>query len=151
MDRISHLSHAYINLIEVGVRIGVIIIKEGTKAGSGPTMYMEVIQDIFLIIELVMGTIHEVIKGMEETIITKEAIMEIKIIIGIGVDCMKGRLKTEEIVEAQVIVYRGQVPELVQTEIGLDFLNVGNTIISQENVHLGKQVGKQSKYNKCLT
>ena len=37
----------------------------------------------------------------------------------------------------------------VQIEIGLDASSVGNTITSQGNVQLGKQVGKQNKYSKC--
>ena len=99
MDRISHLSHEYINPIEAEVRIEVIIIKEGTKAGLGPIMHTEAVQDIFLTIEVVMKAICEVIKGMEETIIIEEAVIEIKIMIGIGVGHIKGRLETEEAVE----------------------------------------------------
>ena len=42
----------------------------------------------------------------------------------------------------QVIVDQDQVQEQVQIEIELDDSNVGNMIISQGNVWLGKQVGK---------
>ena len=47
-----------------------------------------------------MKAICKVIKVMEETIIIEEAVIEIKIMIGIGVGHMKGRLETEEAVES---------------------------------------------------
>ena len=99
-DRISHLNHECTSPIEVEVRIEIIIISEGTKAGLGPIMHTEAIQDITLMIKVVMEIICKVIKGMEETIIIEEAVIEIKIMIGMGVGCMKGRLETKEAVEA---------------------------------------------------
>ena len=62
--------------------------------------------------------------------------------IEIGVGHMKDRIEMGGTVEAQLIVDWDQVQEQVQIEIGLDVLNVGNMIISQGNVWLGKQVGK---------
>ena len=55
-------------------------------------------QDIILIIEVVIGTICEAIKGMEDIIImmiiTEWVVIEIKVTIEIGVGCMKDRIET---------------------------------------------------------
>ena len=45
-DRVNHLSHEYINLIEAEVRIEVI-----TKVDLGPIMHIEVVQDTTKILE----------------------------------------------------------------------------------------------------
>ena len=74
-------------------------------------MLIKVIQDIIKtlevewgigkIIEVIMITIQEVIKGTGETIITiiEEVIIGIEVMIGIGVDHMKGRVEIGEIIE----------------------------------------------------
>ena len=92
-DRVSNLNHECINLKEVEFRI---------EVGSGQIMLIKVIQDIMKasevewgivqIIEVVMVTIQEVIKGMGEIIITiiEEVIIGIEVMIGI--DHMKGRV-----------------------------------------------------------
>ena len=49
-DKASHSNCKSINPMEVEVRIGVIMIKEDTKAGLDPTMCTEVIQEIIKII-----------------------------------------------------------------------------------------------------
>ena len=127
-DRVSHSNHKSINPIEVEVRIDVITIKEDIKAGLGPTMCTEVIQDIIKIIEAVQDIIlimevvidikHEVIKGMGEIIIiTEEVVIEVKVMIGIGVGHMKDRKETEETIEMLVIVGTDQVQGQVQIEI----------------------------------
>ena len=114
-DRVNHSNCKSINPIEVEVRTDVITIKEDTKAGLGPTMCTEVIQniikiidagqDIILIIEVVMDIICEVIKDMGEIIIiTEEVVIEVKVIIGIGVVHTKDRIDTEETIEVLVIV-----------------------------------------------
>ena len=105
---------------------------------------IEVGQDMILVIEVVMGIIQEVIPSMEGIIIViiEEVFIKIKIMTEIGVGHMKDKMETEEIAEVQVIVDQDQVQEEVQIEIGLDVLNVGNTIILQRNVQLGKQVWK---------
>ena len=110
---------------------------------QGIIKIIEVGQDMILVIEVVMGIIQDIIKGMDGIIIviTEEVVLEIKITIEIGVGYMKDRIEMEETVEAQVIVGQDQVQDQAQIEIGLDDLNVGN-IISQGNVILGKQVGK---------
>ena len=102
-DRVSNLNCKCINLKEVEVRI---------EVGSGQIMLIEVIQDIIKtleveggivqIIEVVMVTIREVIKGMGEIIIItmiEEVIIGIKVMIGIGVDHMKGRVEIGEVIE----------------------------------------------------
>ena len=78
-DKVSHSNHNFTNPIEVEDRIDVITIREDTKAGLGQTMCTEDIQDIIkiieagqdiiLIIEVIIGTICEVIKGMGDIII----------------------------------------------------------------------------------
>ena len=155
-DKIGHSNHTSINTIEVEVRIGIITIREDIKAGLGPTMCTEVIQeitkiieaeeDIITIIEVVMDIICKVIKGMKDittiTIITEEVVIEVKVMIGIGVGHIKDKIETEKTVEVLVIVGQDQIQGQVQIEIGSDVSNVGNMITSQGNVHLGKEVGK---------
>ena len=102
-DRVSNLNHECINLKEVEVR---------KEVGSGQIMLIEVVQDIIetleveqgivQIIEVVMVTIQEVIKGMGEIIIItiiEEVILGIEDMIGIGLDDMKGRVEIGEIIE----------------------------------------------------
>ena len=102
-DRVSNLNCKCINLKEAEVRI---------EVGLGQIMHIKVIQDIIKtleekwgivqIIEVVMVTIGEVINGMEERIvitIIEEAIIGIKVTIGIGVDHMKGRVDIGETIE----------------------------------------------------
>ena len=91
---------------------------------------IEVGQDIILVIEVVTVIIPEVIQGMEGTIIviTEEVVIEV------GVGHMKDQIEMEETVEAQAVVDLGPVQEQIQIEIGLDVLNVGDTIILQGNV-----------------
>ena len=103
-DRVSNLNCECINPKEVEVR---------TEVGSGQIMLIEITQDIIKtlevkwgivqIIEVVMVTIHEVIKGIAEIIIitiVEEVIIGIKVMIGIGVDHMKGRVQIGEIIES---------------------------------------------------
>ena len=124
-------------------------------------MYIEVVQDttkaleveqgIVQIIEVVVVTIWEVIKGTGEIII-EEVIIGIKVMTGIGVDHLKGRVEMgKNNREMWVTVGSIQVLEQAQIEIELDILNVRNTTTLQENVQLDKWVGRQNKYNKCLT
>ena len=91
-----------------------------------------------------MGIIQEIIQGMEGIIIViiEEVVIEIKITIEIGLGHMTDRIEMKETVEVQVIVEWDQVQGQVQIEIGLNVLNVGNMIILQGNVRLGKEVGK---------
>ena len=106
---------------------------------------IEVGQDMILVIEVVMGIIQEVIQGMGGIIVViiEEVVIENKITIEIGVGHKKDRTEMEEAVEVQVIVDQDQVQEQVQIEIGLDS-NVGNMIILQGNVQLGKQGGSRT-------
>ena len=105
-DRVSHSNHEFTNSIEVQDRIDVTMIREDTKAGLGQTMSTEDAQDIIKIIEagqdiilitgVVMGTICKANKGMGDIIIimiiTEGIVIEIKVMIGIGVGCMKDRI-----------------------------------------------------------
>ena len=72
-------------------------------------------QDMIPIIQVVMDIIHEVIKGMGEMtiIITKEVVIEVKVMIGI-VGHMKDRIETEETMEVLIIVGQDQVQGQVQ-------------------------------------
>ena len=60
-------------------------------------------QDMILIIEVVMGIMQEVIKGMGGSIIIiitiEGVVIEIKIMIGTGAGHMKDRVEIEETVE----------------------------------------------------
>ena len=63
---------------------------------------LEVGQGIVQIIEAIMVTIQEVIKGMGEIIITtiiEGVIIGTEVMIGIGVGHMKGRVEKGEIIE----------------------------------------------------
>ena len=89
-DNLNHLSHKYINPIEVEIRIEAII-----KVGLGITMFVEVVpcitrtlgieQEIALIIEESMGITCKVIKDIETVIIIEEMVIEVKILRGTGV------------------------------------------------------------------
>ena len=85
---LNHLSHKYINPIEVGIRIEAIIM-----VGLGMIMPIGVIlcitrilgveQDVALIIEETMGIICKVIRNIEIIItITDEMVIEVKIMTG---------------------------------------------------------------------
>ena len=82
------------------------------EVGLGQIMLIEIIQDIVetleveqgivQVIEVVKVTIQEVIRGTGEIIIItiiEEVIIGIKVMIGIGVDHMKGRVEIGEIIE----------------------------------------------------
>ena len=71
---------------------------------------IEVGQDIFLIMEVVMDIMREVIKGMgDRIIITKGETLEFKIMIEIGVGHIRDRIEIARMVEALVTVDQGQV------------------------------------------
>ena len=99
---------------------------------------------MILIIEIAMGIIQEVIKGMGgwTIAITEEEVSEVKIMIGIEVGHAKDREEIEGTAEALVIVDQGQVQEQLQIEIELDASIVGNMITLWGTVQLDKQVGK---------
>ena len=120
-DRTDHLNPECTNLIEVEVRPDLITIREDSKIGLDQRMHIdddqgmdkttEVGQDMILIIEVAMGIIQEVIKGMGDQIITitEGETLGINIMIEIGVCHMRGRTEIEGTVEALVTVDQGQV------------------------------------------
>ena len=65
---------------------------------------IEVGLDTILAIEVVMGMIQEIIRGMEGIIIMEEVIIEIKITIEIEVAHLKDRTEIEERIEMQVMI-----------------------------------------------
>ena len=87
---LNHLSHKYINPIEVEIRIEAI-----NQVGLGITMSTGVVpcitrtlgveQEIALIIEETMSITWDVIKDIETIIIIEEMVIEIKIMTGTGV------------------------------------------------------------------
>ena len=97
-------------------------------------------QGVILIIEVAMGIIQEVIKGMggEIIAITEGEMLEIKIMTGIGVGHTKDRAETEGTVEALVIVDQGKVQGQWQMETEFDVLSVGNMITFWGTVQLDK-------------
>ena len=111
---IKHLNHECINQIEVEVKIVVTI-----EAGLDLITSIEVIWDIIKILgveqhivsvtEVVMATMHDAIKGMEEITIMEEAVTEIKLITEEGVGHLKDRIEVGEMTEEGVTVDRGQV------------------------------------------
>ena len=113
-DRINLSNHEFINPTEVEVRLDAISIREDIKAGLGQTMHTDDVQDIvkiieagqdmILIIEVVMGIMQDVIKGMGGSIIIiitaiEGVVTEVKIMIGTGVGHMTDRVEIEETVE----------------------------------------------------
>ena len=136
----------YISLIEAEVRLDVMTIREDFITGFEQTMHtedeqgmdkaIEVGQDMIQIIEVVMDIIQEVIKGIGDRILitTEEETLEIKITIEIGVGHTKGRIEIEGMVEALVTVDQDEIQGQLQTEIGLDALNVENATILQGTV-----------------
>ena len=139
-DRIDNSNFECTNLIGVEVRLDVVTIREDFKIDSDQTMHteddegmdriIEVGQDMILIIEAVMGKIQEAIKSMggQTVAITEEETLEIKIMTGIGVGHVKGRVEIEGTVGTLVIVDQGQVQGQLQIETELDVSNVGNMI-----------------------
>ena len=77
-------------------------------------------------------------EGIIEMIIMKET--------EVGLDINNFLTMSQEMIE--VIVGLSQVQELVQIEIGLDAISVGNTITSPKIVQHQKYSKKQNKYNK---
>ena len=153
-DRINHLSHKFINLTEVDVRLDAISFREDIKASLGQTMHTEEIQDTIKIIEIeqdmileievVMGIIQEAIQGMEGIIIIEEVVIEIKITINIGVGHMKDRIEMGEL-EDSTSASNSRLRSGSRASTNRDrirCLNVENMIISQGNDQLGKQVRK---------
>ena len=61
-----------------------------------------------------MVTMHEVIRGMQETIVIEGMIIEINFMIEIGVDHLKDKIEVGEMTEVGVTVGGDQVLEQVQ-------------------------------------
>ena len=120
----------------------------------GDTQHMirtlEVGWDIILIAEVIMVIMHEVIWGMQETIVIEGMIIGINIMIEIGVGHLKDRIDVGEMTEVWVTVGQDQVLEQVQIEIELGVLNVGNMTILWGNVQQDKKIERQSRYNKMF-
>ena len=120
-DRTGHLNTEYTNCIEAKVKLDITMIREDSKIGLDQKMHIEddqgmektieVGQDMILIIEVVMGIIQEVIKGMGDQIITipEGETLGIKITIEIGLGHMRDRGVIEGMVEALATVDQGQV------------------------------------------
>ena len=138
----DNLNHESISPTKVEDRQDAVMNKGDFRIGLGQTtpkeedqgmnVIIEEGQDMFLIIEVIMKTIWEVIRGMKEKIITKteEEILGTKIM-KIWIRHMIGKTEaiTEGTIEALVIVSLGQVQEQVQIEIELDVSSAESTII----------------------
>ena len=122
-----------------------------TEDDHGMDKTIEVGQDMIPVIELATGIIQEVVRDMGDQIITiiEGKTLEVKIMIETGVSHTKDRTKIEGTAEILVTVGQGQVHGLLQIQIGLDALSVGNMIILLGIVQIGKQAGNQNRYNKC--
>ena len=83
-----------------------------------------------------MATMHETIKGMKDTTITKEVAIGIKLIIEAGVCHLRDKIEAGEATEVRIIVGLGQVLWQVQIEIEFDALSVENMTILHKNVQL---------------
>ena len=98
--QVDNLSHKYISLIVAEARLDVTITGEDSKIGLDQTRHTEddqgmdkttkVGQGMIIIIEVVTGTIQEVIKGMEDKIIITEGkTLGNRLMIEIGVGAYK--------------------------------------------------------------
>ena len=81
-----------------------------------------------------MATMHEAIKGMEDTTITEEVAIEIKHIIEAGTGHLRDKIEIGEMTEVRAIVGLHQVLGQVQIETELDALSVESMIILHKNV-----------------
>ena len=93
---------------------------------------------------------HEVIRGMQETIIIEGMIIKTNFMTEIGVGHLKDRIAVGDMTEVWVTVGWDQVLEPVQLDIELGVLNIGNTTISWGNVQQDRRTERQSRYNNCL-
>ena len=103
-DKVNNLNHEYTNLTEVGNRIDVDIKAElGLIMHIGDAWYMirtlEVERGIILIAEVIMVTMHEVIRGMQGTMVIEGMIIGIDFIVEIGVGHLKDRIEAGEMME----------------------------------------------------
>ena len=103
-NKANHLDHKYTNLTEVGDRIGVDIkVEVGLITHIGDAQHMirtlELGPDIILIAEVIMFIRHEVIRGMQEIIVTEGMIIGIDFMIEIGVGHLKDRIEVGEMTE----------------------------------------------------
>ena len=83
-----------------------------------------------------MATTHDVIRGIEEILITAEVVTEINLIAEDGVGHLKDRIEVGEMTEVRVTIGLGQVLEQVQIETEFDALSVESMIILHKNVQL---------------
>ena len=84
-----------------------------------------------------MATSHEVIRGIEEILITAEAVTEINLIAEDRVGHLKDRIEVGEMTEVRVTAGLGQILEQVQIETEFYDSSVESMIILHENVQLG--------------
>ena len=83
--------------------------------------------------EAAVAIVHGAIKGMEDTTIMEEVVIESNLIIEAGVGQLRDKIEIGEMKEVRVIVDLGQVPGQVQIEIKLDALSVESMIILHQN------------------
>ena len=150
-DKIDSSNHRFLKVIEEEDKQDAITIREDFKIGldqivagvihleecQGIDKSIEVGQGMTQIIEEIIKTIWEIIKGMEDKIIAEialGAILEIKAMTEVGVGQMIGNLDImrEGTTEVLGTVDQGQVLEWIPIEIELDVSNVDSMIISQE-------------------
>ena len=156
-DRTDHSNLKCNNQTEAEVRLDAITFRGDSKIVLDQTTYteddhgmdksIEVGQDLNLIIEVVTGTIQEVVKCMGGLIII--AIIEgevtgVQIMMGIGVGHTKERTEIKGIVEVPATVDQGQVQEETQIKTELGALSVGNIIILQR-IGLTRQTCREAE------
>ena len=105
-----------------------------TEEDQGMDKFIEVGQDMILIIGVIMETISEAVRGVGDkiTMIIEGELLETKAMEETGVGHMIGKTEviTEGTIEVSVIVGQGQVPlEQVKTQIALDVLSAENMTI----------------------
>ena len=84
-----------------------------------------------------MATMHEAIKGMEDTTIMEEVAIGIKLIIEAGEGHLRDKIEIGEMTEVRVTVGLGQVLGQVQIETEFNASSAESMIILHKNVQLG--------------
>ena len=131
---------SFISPIEVEDRQDVIMNGEDSRTGlvqtthteedQGMDKIIEVGQDMILIIGVVMEIIWEVIGDMgDRIIIIEEETLGIRTMTEVGIDHMRDKIETEEMIETLVTVDWDQVWEQVQIGTGLDVSSAESTTI----------------------
>ena len=104
-----------------------------TEITQGIIKTLGIEHHIIPITELAMTTMHEAIKGIEDTMIMEEVAIGVKLIIEAGVGHLRDKIEIREMTEVKVTVGLGQVLGQVQIETELDALRLESMNLLHKN------------------